>query len=400
MSDSSPSEHAENELLLLLCGTKERRAAQNPRIRELARRIEAERFLTVVATQRVAELAGSRLLEHAPDETPRRVLDAAVRARRANRIQALALEAATEHVLTRLDADRVRALALKGVRLARLLYDDPGLRAAGDIDVLIAPEDLETAVASARSVGYAGPRDPVDRSGLPALHFELFHSSLPPLELHWRTHWLESGFSAGVLARAQPGSDGRLRAHQVDEIALLLAFFARDGFAGLRLAADIASWWDRFGAGLPAGALAPLLARYPALAEAWVAAARAAESVVGLPANRLLPQVSPRRASRFARQLVNWSLRGDPDQVRANVVLVDGLLRPRAGRRDFLLGVVFPSHTTLRHGYGIPPAAGPVRIRVARVSHGVRHLLRFGLALWALRGGRFYAPLPPSARVS
>ena len=51
-----------------------------------------------------------------------------------------------------------------------------------------------------------------------------------------------------------------------DELAALLLYYARDGFAGLRLAADIAAWWDANGRGLPDGALDDLVGAYPALA--------------------------------------------------------------------------------------------------------------------------------------
>jgi hypothetical protein len=399
MSGSSRSEDVEQELLLLLCGTDERRCAQAGRIRELAQAIDPERFLSVLAAQRLTELAGARLRVHASREAPRWVLDTTAEELAATRMRALGLEAATDYLLARLRSEGVRALALKGVRLARLLYDDPGLRAAGDIDLLVAPDDLAAAVATAVDLGYSPPGDPVDRHGLPALHFELLHPSLPPLELHWRIHWLEEEFSASLLSRAQPGHDGRLEASPADEAALLLAVFARDGFAGLRLAADIASWWDRFGARLPRGALTPLFAQYEALREVWTAAAWTAERTVGVPACELVPTPGCRRAARVAQRLANWSLTGDPDQVRANVMLIDGLLRPAGTRRDFLLEKVFPSSAILRYGYGLH-GAHPAQLQFARLTHGARHLLRFGFALWSVRRGRFHAPLPRGARVA
>ena len=52
------------------------------------------------------------------------------------------------------DAD-VRALAFKGVALSAQAYGDFSLRGAGDLDVLVAPEDLERAHGVLRSAGWA-----------------------------------------------------------------------------------------------------------------------------------------------------------------------------------------------------------------------------------------------------
>src|SRR4029079_8012665 len=92
-------------------------------------------------------------------------------------------------------------------------------------------------------------RDTLRRARLPRLHRELFHETLPPLELHWRIHWYEESFAAAALARAQPTNEGWRRLQPADELASLLLFLARDGFAGLRQTVDVAAWWAALGGG-------------------------------------------------------------------------------------------------------------------------------------------------------
>ena len=86
---------------------------------------------------------------------------------------------------------------MKGPLLAEAIYGDPGRRLSSDIDLLVAPEQLRSAVEVVRRLGYAAPTDYVQDSGLPLLHFGLVHErrELPPVELHWRVHWYERDFA-------------------------------------------------------------------------------------------------------------------------------------------------------------------------------------------------------------
>lgn len=323
-------------------------------------------------------MAGERLAIHALLPSERLAPFQAALA--ANRTRALAIEAISDHMLALLREAGIPALALKGPSLGRRLYDDPGLRAVGDIDLLVAREDLDGAVGRARALGYDAPSDRRAAGRLPALHFSLRHpAGLPPLELHWRVHWLEESFAERSLGRSEDeGTD--LRPRPGDDLAMLLLFLARDGFMGLRLFSDVASWWDRFGADVPPRALELLAVEHPELRYPWAAAALAAKRCVGLPADRLIGLAPGRRRVALARRLGDWTLADDPDQLRANVSLIDGLLAPREGRRAFLSRAL----------------VSPQRVGAwASIAFAGKRLARYGLALWSLRGGRAAAPPPP-----
>ena len=203
----------------------------------------------------------------------------------------------------------------------------------------------------------------------PWLHRTMRHpgASLPQVELHWRIHWYETQFAA-LLERARV-IDGLRRLDRIDQLAALLLFYARDGFTGLRLPADIAAWWDRHGSpAVPAG-LQRLMAQHPALAEPWRAALAAALRVAGLPGEVALPGCLPQaRRSEFAVRLTNWDVHGETDQIRANVGLIDGLLAPRGGLPDYLGRQLFPPLGALSRVYPIVLQLPPPRRRLPRAA--------------------------------
>jgi len=84
----------------------------------------------------------------------------------------------------------VEALVLKGVPLAHELYDPPGLRPIGDIDLLVRSADRAAAFRALLAEGYALPAGSLPRSFYFHHHF---HVTLVrqgaeglPLELHWQ----------------------------------------------------------------------------------------------------------------------------------------------------------------------------------------------------------------------
>jgi hypothetical protein len=240
-------------------------------------------------------------------------------------------------------------------------------------------------VALTRTEGYEARNDRRRRDGLPDLHVELDQPRLPAVELHWRVHWYESGFSAAALARSEPEADGIRRARPADELAMLLLFFARDGFYGLRNAADIAAWSDRHGlADSAGGVLDEHAARYPEIGPALRSAALTAERHAGVPAAALLSDAEALgHRGRLAVALGDWAAAGDRDQLAANIDLVDGLLSPRGALWDFVRRQLL--------------AGGPEGSR--RSAHAAKMLVRFALALRRVRGGRPWRPLPPSAQL-
>jgi hypothetical protein len=225
--------------------------------------------------------------------------------------------------------------------------------------------------------GYAEPGDPLRANGLPDLHLRLEHPTNPAVELHWRVHWYEDEFSDLMLARAEPGDDGLLRAAPADLATSLLLFYARDGFHGVRAAADIAAWSDRH-AQAP-GVVEQIARRHPALTPALTAAATAAEHVTGAPALTWLGDAATQtRRVALAARLADWRQTGERDQLAANISLADGLLAPRPAGRD-----VAQRQLTPRTGTAVP--------------HAAKMLGRYATALWRVRGARRWSEPVDSA---
>jgi putative nucleotidyltransferase-like protein len=367
------------QVVFLLAGCEERRARFRALVHDVLAGSDQARLARDLSDRRLLTLIGSRAIAAAPDAASAKFREAVARARSTGRARALALEAVTARAVHALGAVDIRALPLKGPLLAAEAYGDVGLRETSDIDLLVEPGALDAAVDVLRGLGYGEPPDVRRPNGLPDLHFEMRHPSLPTVELHWRVYWYESAFSEQLLARAEPGDDGLLRARPDDLMASLLLFYARDGFHGVRVAADIAAWWDRHGATLPARFLDGYLARFPELEPALTAAATAAERLTGAPANTWLGAAAP-RAGRVATaaRLADWAQAGDIDQMSANISLAAALLRPRGSlaefaRREFLLSGERPT---------------------AIVIHAVKVAVRYAIALWKVRGSRTWARPP------
>jgi hypothetical protein len=239
----------------------------------------------------------------------------------------------------------IRSVALKGPLLGEAIYGDPGRRPSSDIDLLVSPEQLQTAIGVMRGLGYGAPTDHVYDGGLPLLHFALVHErgELPPVELHWRVHWYEGSFASERLLPTAVDPLGSWRPAPADELAALLLFYARDGFVGLRLACDLSAWWDVYGAELAPGVLDELLRAYPAFARVIPVAVEVAERIVGLPAARIIGNAHrPDLRERMAVRLANPHPRSSLSQLYADMGLIDGLLMPSGGFNAFVRRQVLP----------------------------------------------------------
>ena len=390
---------AEEELALLLCGTQERRRRAQDRIEQLAGAVEFDSLSALLARQNVMFIAYYRLLEAAPESVPGHIRNlltdfAALRSRRGLMTEALALQFQAD-----LEREGVPTLPLKGPLLSRDLYGDPGMRSTIDLDLLVPPEQLDLAVRTIAARGYLLRPDVNQMNGLPLFHELLIHDAglLLPVELHWRVHWYETRFSRGMLDRSVDTPDGR-RARAEDELASLLLIYARDGFVGLRLAADIATWWDRHGHVAKTPMLDATAADYPEVGQALGATASLLEDLVGVPRRSLLSDPDrPSWRQRTAVHLANWEGVGDPDQVTANVTFVDWLLAIRGGWLGFARRTMVPPRAKLVQMYGLPEKA---RLRRCwwRLAHGPKLMIRYLMALWRIRGGRRWVPFPQSLR--
>lgn len=386
----------EEELLLLLCGTAERRRRTGERIVALAGRADFELLAALMARQLLFPLLGSRLVEAAPGQVTPALserLEEALRLarRRGTQVELLALQLQAD-----LDRDGIPALPLKGTSLARNLYGDPGMRITQDIDVLVNCEDLDRAAQTLSRRGYRRSDGPYDDFSRLHIGFRHERSELPPVELHWRVHWYEDAFSRAMLERSEPSPEGR-RARPADELAALLLFFSRDGLTGLRLAADVAAWWDAHGDHEGAPLLDPILAEAPDLGDALAAAAAVLERLVGVGAGAILSSRPLNWRSRTAVRMANWTVTGGLDQIGANLTLVDWLLAPRGGGWPFVRRALIPPAAQISSMYGLPPSA-VWRRAFWRLAHGPKLLIRYLIALWSVRRSRSWMPVPVSVR--
>jgi hypothetical protein len=215
------------------------------------------------------------------------------------------------------------------------------------------------------------------------VHFALAPErvGLPPVELHWRTHWYDRHFARERLLPPTRASPVGWRPAPVDEFVSLLLFYARDGFVDLRLAADVGAWWDAFGSDVQPGAVDGLLRTYPALARTVVVAMKVAETTVGLPTTQILgeaPKLNLR--DRMATRLADPNPHARRSQLYADMGLIDGLLAPPGGFGAFARRQVFlPQEVFDERAQHIPGWRSK-----SRFGYSARVLARFGFAMTRL----------------
>jgi hypothetical protein len=387
---------AEDRIIALSAGTAARREAARAQAAALLEALDWQRLVELLGVRRLLPTLGPRILELAGASAPERFQEAVAESLKSGRRQGAFLQLIAGRLIDALAAAGIRSTALKGALLGELLYGDPGRRQSSDIDLLVAAEELGEAVAVVRQLGYAAPVDPVDGRGLPLLHFALIHEreALPPVELHWRVHWYEARFAHERLLAPDAGSAAGWRPPPVYELAAMLLFYARDGFIGLRHAADLAAWWDAFGEGLSPAALSAVIAGYPALGPVLATAATVAERTVGLPASRLLGGGARLRIrDRVAVRLAEPYPHSSEAQIYADMGLIDGLLAPSGGLRDFLRRQLVPP---VREGAGRDGA----RRTPSAVGYRARVLGRYGLAMSRLLQVREGGPWAKRAQES
>lgn len=370
MSRRAPSPH--EELVLLLAGTRARRQGAAGRASELLDGLDWGALLELLAVQGLTPLLGGRVLELAGARAPVSFVDAVGAETAAAARAGALLELATLRVASALEAEGIPNVPLKGPLLARALHGDPAMRVSRDIDVLVARADLWPAAHALDPLGWRAHQGDDD----PVLHLVLGHEAgLPEVELHWRVHWYEEQFAARALARARARPDGVRRLDARDELASLLLYHARDGLAGLRHPIDVAGWWDAHGGRDGPPRLAAIAEAHPALLRALGASAAVLDGLIGVPAARLLTTAPRTWAMRRAIGLANPLMEGEPQQITAEIALVDGLLAPPGARGAFLRRRALPSPREL------PARAVGRPLAVARIEHVLRLARRCLLAI-------------------
>ena len=122
--------------------------------------------------------------------------------------------------------------------------------------------------------------------------------------------------------------------------------------------------------------LAEVALEHPALARALSTSATVLDQLVGIPADRLVPGACDLPwGARRAATLANPLMRGTPEQITAEITLVDALLAPEGQRRAFVRRRVLVGRDDL------PPATGRRSLAAARAEHVLRVLRRLPLAL-------------------
>jgi hypothetical protein len=374
----------EHELALLLAGTAERRAVNDRRLVDLIRTADRSRFAEFAHAQRMAPLFETRIRAAGHGVPPFELVPAT--ARRRQELRALVVGSVNDRIAAALEDAKIPVMPLKGVTLAKRLYGDETMRDSRDVDLLVDASQLADATSIVRGYGYAvDETEAVEFPDLPVLHINLVSEQgrLPPVEVHWRVHWYETRFAAHML-RESSGAGVQRVPPPAEDLAALLLFYHRDGLVGLRLACDIASWWDRYGSHVSAGAIGALARAFPELAPAWTAAALAAERIVGLPGTWLLHSAQPRGLrTRLAAGLANWSLQGDRDQISADVTLIDGLCTPTRQLRAFARRSLLVDFDRLSGYYGVPRGAQTALVLLS-IAHPIKLAVRYSLALTAL----------------
>jgi putative nucleotidyltransferase-like protein len=103
------------------------------------------------------------------------------------RMRATVLQLERDHVVATLLKHGVRAVVLKGAGLASTAYAEPVEREYGDLDLLVAPAEIDAAISALESRGYANPFSDESMEGYRRHHFHV-HLRRPGeriVELHW-----------------------------------------------------------------------------------------------------------------------------------------------------------------------------------------------------------------------
>jgi hypothetical protein len=239
--------------LACACCMWPRTPARDAEVRTAAQGVDWGRFLRVLARQRVAGLARDALRSAGVTPPPQ------IEQRLTAIVQGgagvgLALAAESVRLRRLFDAEGLPALFIKGATLAELAYGSQVLKAARDIDMLVAPRDAERAFALLKAQGYvavapAGELDAAQMQMLFRLHKDLElkdHRRGLNLELHWRL--IDNPALLATLGVDSPAQevavlDGALRTLGDKELfAYLSVHGASHSWFRLKWLADLNAW--------------------------------------------------------------------------------------------------------------------------------------------------------------
>lgn len=164
----------------------------------------------------------------------------------------------TGDTLSRLQADNVPFLLLKGAALNAVLYDQPGVRTMIDVDILIRAPDVDRVDRLLRRCGCSPGADLVRDDFYPRYYYEreYFTCHRPPvkIDLHVRPfrplRYARTVPDEALWDRPQQTALGNLTVDipSADNMLIHLAVHAAGhGLSELRWLYDIKMWLDRFG---------------------------------------------------------------------------------------------------------------------------------------------------------
>lgn len=255
----NPERETTDELLLALCAGDFGTAAQARIVGLLAQPVDWPRLGELAALHGVVGLARRRLaaLQLQPTVPPDtwQAIDAAATQIAVDGMLALR---ETASMAAALDEAGIQPLLLKGQALADLLYDDPVIRPASDIDLLVERGEIEAAQRALAAIGYR-PRsaDWLRYQLAHGYHISLAREVWPGravlLELHWDlggrglfrydlAAWrsrTETFMLSGVFAPLQ-------RFAPDDQLLHLALHMRKHRYMGLRWLVDVAALLSRF----------------------------------------------------------------------------------------------------------------------------------------------------------
>jgi Uncharacterised nucleotidyltransferase len=371
-------------LIRLAANTAVMREERAEHAEELAREIDWTLVGERLTSRRLLTLLGPRILELTGAAAGRAFTERVKSALETERRRGLFISMSSSRVRDCLGGAGIQTTELKGVALSEALYGDPGRRPCGDIDLLLPSKHLHDGIHALRVLGYQAASDHTDRSGLPLLHFTLFHGEdrLPRVELHWRVHWYERRFAQAQLLPPAGSDAERWSPAAVDDLVTLLLVYARDGFLNLRHAVDLAAWWDTYGPQLAHCALEERIQTYPALRRVLLVALAVAEQTVGLPAAELSSERAPSVRAWVASRLAGSAERASESQLHAQMGLIDGLLAPGHDLPRFIRRQVWVPRPVLRE------QANRGTDAESPLAHGLRTVGRYALAMGRMPTGR------------
>lgn len=186
-------------------------------------------FIDLTERHRVQTLAYIQLSRHGSGKVPENVLRHLKERSTACRLLALRQAAEFARLADRLAAAGIQVLPFKGVTLSERLFGDPGTRHSRDIDLLVKPEDIETACLILESDGYSTrpPRNSLSPRQHQSFirHFHHFEYSSPagvPVELHWSLYAWPAEQVRQVWEHSVPAEYAGIGIRTLDDDMLLL----------------------------------------------------------------------------------------------------------------------------------------------------------------------------------